>query len=130
MGIDMGTEPKILIVDDEVDFATDLCTILEDNGFIADTAHDLDSTLNKTKETEYDVTFMDMSFPDTNGLEIFKKIKEIRPDAKVVIMTGDPHTVSELYMPSINAGMIDDSFLRKPFSPDEMIDIINKHTSK
>ena len=125
----METKPKILIVDDEVEFATSLSTILKKNGFIADIAHDMAGTLSKTRDTEYDVTFMDMQLPDTNGLEIFKKIKEIRPDAIVIIMTGDPHTVSKLYLQSLNAGMIDDFFLRKPFSPDEMIDIANKYTS-
>ncbi len=125
----MGTKPKIFIVDDDVDFATAICTVFEDNGFIADTAHNLNTTLSKVRDNEYDLIFMDMNLSDTNGLEVFKKIKEIRHDVKVIIMTGDPYTVSKLYRESVTEGMIDDDYLRKPFPPDEIIDIAKKYTS-
>ncbi|MBI5739740.1 MAG: response regulator [Nitrospirae bacterium] len=51
-----------------------------DNG--TDVAHEVSSNF-------YDVCFLDVNLPDTNGLEVMKKIKEISPDTEVIIMTAD-----------------------------------------
>jgi len=36
----------------------------------------MESAVDKISDYDYDLIFMDMMFPDTNGLEIFKQLKE------------------------------------------------------
>ncbi|MBI5099478.1 MAG: response regulator [Nitrospirae bacterium] len=83
---------RIMIVDDDslirwglskqipelCDFPIEIKSI--DNG--TDAAHEISSNF-------YDVCFLDVNLPDTNGIKVMQKIKEVSPKTEVIIMTAE-----------------------------------------
>ncbi|MFZ0944631.1 MAG: response regulator transcription factor [Syntrophobacteraceae bacterium] len=51
-------------------------------------ASDGEEALQKLENTNPDIIFMDIRLPGKNGLEVTKKIKEVKSDVEVVILTS------------------------------------------
>lgn len=67
--------------------------------------------INLYKKLNPDIVTMDIHMPELDGLEAIRKIKEINPSAKILVITGD----FESEVKAFKAGATD--FLRKPFQP-------------
>ncbi len=74
-------------------------------------------TSNKT-----DLIITDLKMPDFGGFELLEKMRQIAPDATIVVMTGfgDQFTVRE----SMMAGA--DDYIHKPFKAEELIFMIER----
>ena len=79
---------NVLVVDDDRDFAESLAEALELQGHRAVAALSGDEGIQRFRETDYDVAFMDVRMPGRDGVESFLEIRRIRPQAKVIMMTG------------------------------------------
>lgn len=80
---------KILIVDDETLILNGLSKCLAANDHVEiKTASNGTNALNEINSYPYDLCFLDICLPDSNGLDIMKQIKETSPQTKVVIMTA------------------------------------------
>lgn len=79
---------KILIIDDEPDITYTIKNILEDNGFVADTFNDPILALNNYKVNFYDLVILDIKMPKINGFELYIKIREQDPKAKICFLTA------------------------------------------
>jgi two-component system, NtrC family, response regulator HydG len=113
---------SIFIVDDDVDFAESLAEILELEGHTCEMVHDGEAALEKIKEKKFDLTFMDIKLPGKNGVESFMDIKKIRPDAKVIMMTG--YSVEELLNQAVENGAW--GILYKPLDLDKALSMVKK----
>jgi CheY-like chemotaxis protein len=80
---------KVLLIEDN-SFARDVfrdCIAGLDCEFID--VEDHEQALEKIRSEEFDVIFLDLGLPEGDGLETFKRAKEIRADlAPVIIVTG------------------------------------------
>jgi two-component system, NtrC family, response regulator HydG len=81
-------EPSILVVDDEPDIRENLRDILSDLGYAVDTAADGPSALQLVREKHYDVALLDLRMPGMDGLELYRRIKEIRAGTVAMIVTA------------------------------------------
>lgn len=79
---------NVLVVDDDVDFAEALTDVLESEGCQVDLCHTGEDAVARFREKDYDLSFMDVKLPKKNGVESFLEIKAMKPDSKVVMMTG------------------------------------------
>ena len=79
---------KILIIDDEPDITYTIKNILEDNGFVADTFNDPILALNNYKVNFYDLVILDIKMPKINRFELYIKIREQDPKAKICFLTA------------------------------------------
>ncbi|HCU67224.1 MAG TPA: two-component system response regulator [Rheinheimera sp.] len=77
------------------------------------------SSYSKMKQ---DVVFLDIELPDCDGKTLLKQLKEINPDANVVIMTA--HSTVENVQQSILAGAC--GFIAKPFSAKKIESVLAK----
>jgi CheY-like chemotaxis protein/cytidylate kinase len=79
---------KVLLVDDERDFATTLSSRLKlrDVGSVA--VFSGQEALSFIKEDEPEVIVLDLSMPGINGLEVLRKVKNDNPDIEVIVLTG------------------------------------------
>ncbi|MEW6264900.1 MAG: ATP-binding protein [Thermodesulfobacteriota bacterium] len=78
----------VLLVDDEEEFAQILAERLNARGFFTRLAYDGAQALAEVRESPVDVVVLDINLPGKSGLEVLKEIKEARPLAQVILLTG------------------------------------------
>lgn len=81
-------EIKVLIVDDEKDFANTLAQRLKLRHLKVCIAFNGEQALTKLKEEEQDVIVLDLQMPEMHGMEVLKKIKKTYPNIQVIVLTG------------------------------------------
>lgn len=108
---------RILVVDDDADFANVLADYLRLEGHELEVAFDGESAVAKMTERDFDITFMDVRLPGKNGVESFFEIRRLKPTAKVLLMTA--YRVEELLKQAIDNGAL--GVLNKPFDIDQAL---------
>jgi two-component system NtrC family sensor kinase len=79
---------KILLVDDEVSILNLLKMTLELDGYEVLTALDGKTALEIFEKEHPEVAIIDARIPEMDGLEVLAKIKSVRPDTEVIMITG------------------------------------------
>jgi DNA-binding NtrC family response regulator len=79
---------RVLVVDDEMDFANTLAQRLNLRNLKAGTAYDGEQALTKLEEEEQDVIVLDLKMPGMHGMEVLQKIKKAYPNMQVIVLTG------------------------------------------
>ncbi|MEO0087245.1 MAG: response regulator [candidate division WOR-3 bacterium] len=79
---------KILLVDDNFELGFTLKELLELKGFQVEYVEDGFAALDKFKENNFDLVIMDIVMPGMDGIEIFKKMKEIKKDIKAIFVSA------------------------------------------
>lgn len=111
---------KILIVDDNKDFAHSLKEAFEENGHQVDLAYSGEEAMDMFFRGDYHTTFMDIKLPGMDGVESFLNIRKKKPDARVTMMTG--YQMKRLVSKAIEHGAV--KVLRKPFGIEDALDLI------
>lgn len=117
----MNDKPTILVVDDNQDLLETFAMILKRRGYRVQTAASGISAIDKFKEQDFDVTLMDIVMPEMNGVDTFKKIKEINPEAPIILMTA--YSDEELIQSAKDEGV--HQIIHKPIRIDQLIELIN-----
>lgn len=115
---------RILLVDDEASVLTALKLLLQAMKFtVSDFSHAADAiaALNQPI-SHFDLVLCDLKMPGMNGFEALQRIKEIRPDLAFVLMSAHASGRDIEYALSKGAS----AFLAKPFSPNQLIGVIEK----
>lgn len=79
---------KILIVDDEIDFLEIMRVRLEANDYDVVTARNGKEAIIKVRKEKPDAVLLDILMPGIDGLEVLKKIRKIRKNLPVFIITA------------------------------------------
>ncbi len=79
---------KLLIVDDEVDFADALAERLEIREFRVTVVYSGPEALKSVEEREPDVVLLDVEMPGISGIEVLKELKRRHPLVQVIMLTG------------------------------------------
>lgn len=79
---------RMLIVDDDADFAQSLGDILQIGGHEIEIAGGGLEGLEKFRKNPPDIAFLDVKMPGKNGIECLLEMRELAPQAKIVLMTG------------------------------------------
>lgn len=115
-------DERILIVDDDADMGALLKDFLAKNGFEADALVSGRLALEKIAETEYTVVITDIKMADMDGLEVLKRVRELRPDTAVIMITA--FGTIDLAVEAMRAGAF--HFVTKPFKMKEILAIMRK----
>ena len=114
---------NILICDDAAFMRMMIKDILTKNGYnVAGEAENGQKAVEKYQETKPDLVLMDITMPEMDGIQALKKIKQIDPNASVVMCSamGQQAMVIE----SIQSGARD--FIVKPFQPECVLEAVKK----
>jgi len=113
--------PAILVVDDEYNIRSMLQEIFEMNGYCVYTASNGQEAVEifKKHASEIELVVLDMVMPIMDGRTTFMHIQKMKPDQKVIIVSG--YAQREDIEDMLNKGAL--FFLRKPF---QVGDILNK----
>ena len=113
---------KALIVDDNVLNLKVAQRIVEQEGLEVDTANSGFECIDKVKQNQYDIIFMDIMMPEMDGVETFKKLKEIDNfNTPVVTLTADAKVGSEEKY--LSEGF--NAYLTKPIIKEKLDEVLN-----
>jgi DNA-binding response OmpR family regulator len=115
---------NILLVDDEPDITFTLKDSLEYNaGLKVDTFNDSTTALKSYKSNYYDLVILDIKMPKMDGFELYNKIKEKDPKAKICFLTA-----TEIYYEKfrklrtgLGKTIDEDYFIQKPINIEDLI---------
>ena len=79
---------SILVVDDEVEICDLLQSFLAQEGYHVFTATNGVEAISLGKQNELDLALLDIKMPGMDGIEVFRKLKKVRKDMGVIILTG------------------------------------------
>ena len=113
---------KILIVDDEKNIRMTISQALADMEVETDTAVNGEEALSKLKDTDFGLVLLDVRMPGMDGMEVLGKLREDRPDIRVVIITA--HGSIDCAVEAMKLGAVD--FIQKPFTPKEIRYLVSK----
>ncbi len=111
---------RILLVDDEEDFASILAERLVLRGFQAEVATSGVDALRHIREAPFSVLILDVKMPGLDGLGLMAEVKRKRPDLPVILLTGHGSVASAAT--GMKEGAFD--YLMKPIDIDELIEKI------
>lgn len=117
---------KVLIVDDEVEFASTLAERMELRGFLTKVTNCGEDALSSVISEPPDVVLLDLKMPDIGGLEVLDAIKDTNPDIEVIMLTGHGCTISGIE--GMEHGAFD--YLMKPVDLNMLLEKINQAYSK
>ena len=119
----MSDKKRILVVDDEPDFAAIVQRNLEKEGFEVDVAYDGVEGMEKVAKNPPDAIVLDVMMPEKDGYEMCAELKadEKYADIPVVMLTAvADHVASTRYSHADGMSMEADDYLPKPASADEI----------
>jgi DNA-binding NtrC family response regulator len=117
---------KVLLVDDEQEFAKSLSDRLQLRDVDAKVAFDGEQALEAMKEDEADVMVLDLRMPGIDGIEVLRRVKRDHPDVSVVILTGHGTDKDEEEALRLGAS----AFLKKPVEVDQLIGAVRQEKLK
>lgn len=117
--------PKILMVEDNISFGTDLKTYLSDYGFEIEIITTGDTAIETIVQTNPTVVLLDLMLPGTNGLEICRQVRN--RFSGIIIMLTASQLVSD-HIQSLDYGA--DDFINKPFEPSILLARIRRLLSR
>ena len=104
---------KILIVDDEPQITRVLRTALSTQGYSLQIAANGVEGMEAIHAWKPDLVITDVSMPQMNGEEVLRHLRQLRPDVRVIVMSGyNEHEMQQRFAGQRVAG-----FVQKPFGP-------------
>lgn len=109
---------QILIVEDDAVLAAQLERFLTDVGHIIDVVSTGRDAVRQVADAEYDVVILDLTLPDTDGIELCERIKQTAESVLPVLMLTARTALSDK-LAGFAAGT--DDYVTKPYQPDEVL---------
>ncbi len=111
---------KLLLVEDDLTILDGLKFCLEKENFEVLTSSTGLNALEKVSEHKIDLLILDINLPDTNGIELYKKIKKEKDIPTIFLTANDLETT---IVEALDTGA--DDYITKPFKTRELISRIN-----
>jgi DNA-binding NtrC family response regulator len=108
---------RILLVDDEVVFTTNMAKLLTNRGYKVTGVNSGDAAVHALEENSYDVVVLDLKMPGMDGITTLKEIKKLGLFTETLILTG--HGSIDSALEAIKLGAYD--YLTKPCEISELV---------
>jgi two-component system response regulator HydG len=120
--MDLSTQGKLLIVDDELSVRDSLRKWFHEEGYEVGAAENASEALTLLAQQRWDAALVDIKMRGTDGIELQRRMHEIDPQLVVIIMTG--YASVETAVAALKNGAYD--YVTKPLDPDEIAHLVNK----
>jgi len=102
----MKSNPKkILIVDDDQEMGEILADILDYSGYNVHWVGSGAEALQIIQKSSFNIILLDLLLPDTNGIDVLKKIFQIKPETTVIMISG--HGTIQSALKAVRLGAYD-----------------------
>lgn len=115
----------IMIVDDDDSFCRVLSTALGRRGYAACIAHDAEEAMRLARDLKPELAVVDLRLPGQSGLILIKRLREVLPDARMVVLTGFGSIATTVDAIKLGACY----YLTKPANADEILAALNHDES-
>jgi two-component system NtrC family response regulator/two-component system response regulator HydG len=122
----MSTKGNIVVIDDEVNAAQALETLLREDGYEVAQANDAKAGLALVERQDPDVVLTDLRMPGMDGIELLQRVKEIRPEIMVIVMTAYGTVKTAVKAMKLGA----EDYLNKPIDVEELEVILQRVLEK
>ena len=122
----MTEQVRILIVDDDETIRKSITTVLEEKGYLVDTAENGRAAIRKSEKEVYNLALIDIRLPDMDGVQLLTALKETTPKMVKIIITGYPSLQNAVE--AVNKGA--DGYIVKPIKMGELLAMIKEHLKK
>ncbi|MAE76762.1 MAG: two-component system response regulator [Planctomycetes bacterium] len=121
-------ERTILIIEDEKLIIVSTQMVLEAVGYRVESAMNGEEGIQKAKDLNPDLILLDIMMPGIDGWETLTRLKRDQGTAgtPVIIFTAREHARGHQKSNEMGAA----GYFRKPFEPDELIDLVEKHVGQ
>ena len=113
---------KVLLVDDSGLARRSTRRVLENAGYDVVEAEDGMSAIERYFVEKPGVVMLDLVMKGMYGLDVLSKLRELDPEARVIIVSADVQTSSREMVQAAGAA----GFLNKPASPDELLAMVSR----
>jgi DNA-binding response OmpR family regulator len=129
----MAENPKILLIDDDVDFVEATKIVLESKPYEVIVAYDGDDGLRKAREENPDLIILDIIMPGKDGFstaEYLKKDSELNK-IPVLVLTSYAEKGGESSI-AVSGGLTleTEDYIDKPVSPEELLKRVDKYLKR
>lgn len=107
----------LLLVDDDQAFRQRLATMLQRRGFAVSAASGLGEARRLAESVRPGHAVVDMRLEDGNGLDLVAELRAMRPDVRIVMLTGYGNLATAVA--AVKAGAVD--YLAKPADPEDIV---------
>jgi DNA-binding NtrC family response regulator len=122
----MAKKVSILIVDDEESVRDSLYNWFVEDGFRVECAENARKALTMLESDMFDIILADIKMPGMDGLEMLRRIKSLKPDSIVIVMTA--FATVDTAVKALKDGAYD--YVTKPFDPDDLTHLIRNATKQ
>lgn len=116
----MAKKISILIVDDEDSVRDSLYNWFIEDGYRVECAEDAKKALSMLESDHFDIILADIKMPGMDGLEMLKRIKTLKKESIVIMMTA--FATVDTAVQALKDGAFD--YVTKPFDPDDLSHLI------
>ena len=118
--IEVSTQGKLLIVDDELSVRDSLGKWFHEEGYEVTTVENANDALTRLAEQRFDAALVDIKMHGTDGIELQRRMHEVDPELMVIIMTG--YASVDTAVAALKNGAYD--YVTKPLDPDEISHLV------
>jgi DNA-binding NtrC family response regulator len=108
---------KILLVDDETLFTTNMSKLLNARGYRVTAVNSGDAAIQEMQEQDFDVVVLDLKMPGMDGITTLREIKKLDLFTETLILTG--HGSIDTALEAVKLGAYD--YLTKPCEIDDLV---------
>lgn len=108
---------SILLVDDTFVLRERLSTAMEQRGFRVETAGHYEEAIDVFRKRPTELAVLDLRMPGKSGLELLRKLLDIAPDTRIIILSGFGSIPASI--DAVRAGAV--NFLSKPADADDIL---------
>ncbi|MEL6476397.1 MAG: ActR/PrrA/RegA family redox response regulator transcription factor [Pseudomonadota bacterium] len=113
---EIGADPSLMIVDDDAPFRQRLARAMEKRGFVPVMAESVAEGLSLARQSPPAFAVVDLRLEDGNGLDVVETIRDLRPDSRVIVLTG--YGAIATAVAAVKIGAVD--YLSKPADADDV----------
>jgi len=122
----LSEKARILVVDDDESIRKALTAVLEEEGYIVDTAQNGREAVEKCNASYYNLALIDIRLPDMEGTRLLNAMRQDTPPMVKIIVTGYPSLSNAVE--AVNKGA--DAYLLKPLAMGDVLRTIREHLDK
>lgn len=122
----MQSEPVIYVIDDDEAVRQSLEFLLKTAGVAVRSFDSAKAFLDTLPDVRFGCVVTDVRMPEITGIDLLKRVKEVKPELPVIVITG--HGDIALAVEAMKIGAVD--FLEKPFDDDHLLSAVRSALDK